>query len=127
MAEAYTGDYAAIRSAAESTFRDKCKIGTATRASGYEPNALTWTYGSEIACGFDAAKSTEVSDGSAATMTDAVCRIGLSNTITGHNRIQVTERNTTDVTEYYAIIGEPRRGLSCWVLNLKRLTGNSAI
>ena len=99
MAEAYTGDYAAIRSAAESTFRDKCKIGTATRASGYEPNALTWTYGSEIACGFDAAKSTEVSDGSAATLADAVMRLDKQHR-QQPQRIQVTERNTTDVTEY---------------------------
>lgn len=126
MTEAYTGDYADIRSAAEATFRDKCKIGTSTLSAGTDPDARTWAWGSEIACGFDAAKSREVSDGTGATLTDAVCRLGLANTIAGHNRIQVTERNGADVAEYYAIIGEPRRGLSCWVLNLKRLTGNSA-
>jgi len=127
MTEAYTGDYADLRAAAEATFRDKCKIGSSTLSSGYDPDARTWAWGTEIACGFDAGKSMEVSDGSAATLTDAVCRIGLTNTITGHNRIQVTERNGADVTEYYAVIGEPRRGLSCWVLNLKRLVGASAV
>ena len=126
MAVLDTAETTALRADTEATFGDKCKIGTATLTAGYDPTKKTWTYGSEIACGFDAEKSREVSDGSQATITDAVCRIGLDNLIGGTDRIQITERNGTDVTEYYAIIGEPRRGVSCWVLNLKRLVGNSA-
>lgn len=119
-------EYTHWRADAEETFRDKCKIGTRALASGYDPDATTWTYGTEIACGFDAHKPREVSDGSAATISDVTCRIGLGNTISGHDRIQVTERDGTDVSEYYAVIGTPQRGISCFVLNLRRLTGNSA-
>ena len=119
-------EYADLRADAVDTFRDRCKIGSSAISAGYDPTNVVWAYGTEKACGFDATKSKEVSDGSQATITDAVLRIGLDNLVSGLDRIQVTLRDGATVSEYYAIIGEPRRGISCFVLNLKRLTGNSA-
>ena len=118
-------EYDDLRADTEDTFCDLCRIGSSAISAGYDPTNVVWAYGTEKSCGFDAGKSREVSDGSQATITDAVLRIGLDNLVSGLDRIQVTQRDGEAVTEYYAIIGEPRRGISCFVLNLKRLTGNS--
>lgn len=118
-------EYDAWRDDAADTMRDKCKIGTKTLTSSYDPTDITWTYGAEIDCGFNSKMSRESYDGSAATVTDARCRIGLDNLIGGHDRIHLTQRDGDTVSEYYSIIGEPRRGISAYVLHLKRLVGNS--
>jgi len=118
-------EYDAWRDDASDTMRDMCKIGTMTQIAGHDPTAMTWSYGPEIACGFNSTMSRETYDGSAATVTDARCRIGLDNLIGGHDRIHLTQRDGDTVSEYYSIIGEPRRGISAYVLHLKRLVGNS--
>lgn len=121
-------EIALLRSEAEASMRDKCRIGTATRAAGNNPTKETWTYAvTEIACGFDASKSREVQDGSRATLTDAVVRLPIATVITGKNRVRVTERNGTDVSEDYAVVGEPRRGLTSLVVGLRRITGGSTL
>ena len=108
------------------TFHDLCRIGSGAIIGGYDPSAKTWIYGAEIACGFNASKSREVNNGSQATLTDAELRVGLDNLISGTDRILLTGRHGETVTEYYEIVGAPRRGISCFVLNLKRIAGDGA-
>ena len=120
-------EIALLRAEAEASMRDKCKIGAGTLAAGNNPTKLTWAYGSEIACGFDASKSREMQDGSQTTLTDAMLRLPIATVIIGQNRVQITERNGTDVSEYYAVTGAARRGLTSLVIGLSRITGGSSL
>lgn len=120
-------EIALLRAEAESAMQDKCKIGTSTIATGNNPTKLTWNYGAEIICGFDVSLSREMQDGAQVTLTDAVVRLPITTAVTGKSRIQITERNGTDVSETYAVIGEPRRGMTSLVAGLKRVTGGSVL
>lgn len=123
-----THEIALLREEAEASMRDKCRIGTAAVAEGNNPTDESWSYSdTEIACGFDASRSKEVHDGSQATLTDAVLRLPIASVITGKNRVRVTERNGEDVSEDYAVIGEPRRGLTALVVGLRRVVGGSTL
>ena len=127
--ELSTTELACITAGAEDSMRDECTIGTRSISGTGPSRPASYAYGSAIACGFDASKSKEVADGSQATLTDAVIRIPLTTVVTGVDRVQVTKRDLTALAspEFYAILGEPRRGISALVLNCKRIVGNSTL
>jgi hypothetical protein len=77
--------------------------------------------GSAIECGFNATARKEVMDGAQVAITDAQLRLPIGTTITNLDRLRITHRHgvalTTPLT--FAIIGEPRRGSSGLLLNLR--------
>ena len=81
------------------------------------------------ACGFDAAANKEVMDGAQVAVTDARLRLPLSlaETLDNLDRITVTHWFDVEVDEpkTYEIIGEPERGPSGLVLNLRLVTDGS--
>lgn len=117
-----------LRDFALEIMRDECKIGTPSVPSDGEPTDISWTWSAALPCGFDASASKEVFDGSQATITDAVVRMALSNTIAPEMRIQITKRHgITIAPEIYVVIGEPRRGISAQQVYLRRITGTSVL
>jgi hypothetical protein len=121
------GDIVRLKAEAQGMFRDKCKVGVATFADTHDPTALTWTYGTEISCGFDAMPSSETVDGAEATITDAVVRVPVGTAVNADDRIKVTTRNFSALTtaEVYAVVGAPRVGIAATVCKVKRITGES--
>lgn len=122
-------ELAGFQSTAEGSFFDSCKLGTATAASfGSDPGSASYSYGDEIACGFAYGGQNEVKDGSQAPIYDATLRLPIDTTIANIDRVQVTQRHGVAITpEYYTIEGKPSRGPSAIVLNLKLITGVSAL
>ncbi len=117
-----------MRDAAVHCMLDKCQLGTPTLEGSGDPTAVTWTWSNDVECGFDASASREVADGSQASMTDAVLRLPLNVTVRSDMRVRMTYRSGLPVLpEYYAVLGEPRRGLSAQQVYLRRLTGESVL
>lgn len=126
MSEAFTGEYADLRAASVATFRDKCKIGVRAESSTNDPSEVTFTYGSEIACGLHVTTRGEVTaDGSQATITNALLRLPWGTSINTSDRIWITEQGDTDVSVYYAVDGAPYQSLANVTVRLKRITGSS--
>jgi hypothetical protein len=126
MSEAFTGEYADMRTASQATFRDKCKIGVRSASSTVDPSDVTFAYGSEIACGLSVTTRGEIAgDGSQATITNALLRLPWGTTINTSDRIQITEQGGTDVSVYYAVDGAPYQSLINTTVRLKRITGSS--
>jgi hypothetical protein len=126
MSEAFTGEYASMRAASAATFRDKCKIGVRAASTTTDPSDVTFTYGSEIACGLHVTTRGEVTgDGSQATITNALLRLPWGTSINVSDRIWITEQGDTDVSIYYAVDGAPYQSLINTVVRLKRITGSS--
>lgn len=123
-----TSELAELRAAAEDSMLDTCKVGTYSAGSQTGPDiaAPSYSYGSAIACGFDAGASDETDDGGQVTMTDAVIRLPIATTVNGTDRIQLTHRHgeALGTAEYYRILGEPRRGVSALVCQVKRIVGS---
>lgn len=124
-------DYTRLKSTAESSFFDTCKIGTITADTwgGADTNADAATYGSAVACGFAYAPKGEADNGSAAADFDAVLRLPVGTTVASKDRIQMTHRCNValDAAEYYEVVGKPALGQSALVLEIKLLTGNSTL
>jgi hypothetical protein len=117
-----------MREAAEATMIDAGKIGVRAAPTGGEPSGGAWTYGETINLGVKDSEASEVVDGSHATISDATIRVPLSvTTLAPEGRIQVTNRHLSDLASpvYYAIQGEPRRGITSWTVSAKKVTGES--
>lgn len=123
-----TADLTEMRADVADSLLDECVIGTAGTQSGVEPTNGTYSYsGSAVACGFSVAPSGEGSgDAPQVSLTDAKLRLPLTATVGNDSRIKLTSRHGTAVTEYYAVMGEPKRGHTLFVCELRRLTGGNA-
>ena len=127
-------DYAGLRTTAESTFLDTCRIGTTPTAASDMWNLANTVpadplYADAISCGFKPTNAGEVRDGSQAPLHDATLRLPVDTDIKTVDYIELTHRHGTalDPLEYYAVIGKPELGPSALVLRLKFITGNSAL
>ncbi|MCC6490678.1 MAG: hypothetical protein IT364_24545 [Candidatus Hydrogenedentes bacterium] len=122
-----------MRSTAVATFFDRCRVGTwagAKKATGPEPeDPAEYSYGNALSCGFDAGSSDESDDGPQSTLTSATIRFPLGTVIAGQDRIMLTQRTgeALAIPEYYAVIGEPRRGQTALVCNVERLTDERSV
>ena len=76
------------------------------------------------ACGYNGQARREVMDGAQVVITDAVARLPIETTLERRSRIRVTHRFGVALSTEpeYEIIGEPRRGPSGLVLNLRSVT-----
>jgi hypothetical protein len=123
-------EFERMRVTAAESFFDACKLGSATAANwGDDPGVDTFSYANEIACGFKYEPKGEIKDGSHAPLFDAVLRLPVDTDVTNVDRVQMTGRHgeALDPVEYYAVEGKPSRGPSALVLNLKLITGASAL
>ena len=124
-------ELARMQATQESAMQDECQILSYAEAGkdkyGY-PNA-EWPAGLVSQCGFDPTASKEVMDKTEVAITDARLRLPLSlyGSIDNRDRVRITERFGKVLAEQtvYEIIGEPERGPSGLVLNLKLVTDGS--
>lgn len=125
----FEGEYESLRTAATEVMRDTCKIGVRSASTTDDPNTVTYSYGSTIACGLDVSTKGEITDdGSQATLTDALLRLPWGTTITSSDRVQiVTQAGETLTDSYYAVDGEPYQCLINLRVRLKKLTGASVL
>jgi len=117
-------DLAGMQAVAEASMMDACKVLAYSTSSTdrYGNPAPTYTPGSEIACGFEPS-SEEVHDSGQVAMTDGVLRLPIDTSIDRRDRIQVTTRYGVAVTAVtYEILGNPERGPSALVLQLREAT-----
>jgi hypothetical protein len=126
------GEIAALKAQATALFRDTGKIGTASTPMGADPTAVTWTWGSTIGMGVggsDVARASEAVDGSGASIKYDTIRLPLTSTVTSENRLQVISRDGATLTapEYYRVVGDPTRGLTCLVARVKLINGGDAL
>lgn len=117
----------------ERHFCDTLQIGTSSGGTanswGNTPDSTTWTYDSvnTVACFVDAATRGEAQDGGNITLTDAVIYVPSGTAVTELQRVKVTHRYRAALStaEVYAVIGAPKNGRNCLVLNCKRVIGES--
>lgn len=123
------GEIADLQAQASALFRDTGQVGTASTATGADPTDISWTYGSTIAMGVDTSRPSEAVDGSGASLTDGTIRLPISTTISTVNRLKVISRDGATLTapEYYRVVGDPTRGLTCLVARVKLINGGDAL
>ena len=115
----------------EGAMQDTCQILTYDPSStdDYGMPVEVWTLGDVVACGFDPSAREEINFGTEVAMTDAVLRLPIDTDITNHDRIKMLRRYDDDLEETdqekYEILGNPERGPSGLVLNLRRITDGS--
>jgi len=129
MTEAFTGEYADLRAAAQAAMRDTCQIGTRSTPTGNDPGAVTWTYATAIPCGLSVMTRGETVDGAQATLTDAVLRLPWGTAITSSNRVKLSTQAgvTLSPAPVYAVQGEPYQHVSNVQVRLARVTGESVL
>lgn len=129
MAEAYTGDYTALRAAATACMRDTCQIGVQAYVSGDDPGNVTYTYSTAIPCGLKATTQGELADGSQATLTTAELRVPWGTSIKSGDRVKMTTQAGVSLTTklLYAVDGEPYQTLAAVRCKLKRITEDSVL
>lgn len=114
----------ALRTTHVAHYGDHCKIGTqGTTQSSTGHLTETFTYGTEIECGFKPAggKEREAPNGTVLRI-DAVLRLPIGTEVHETDRIEITKRNGEAVTgEIYQATGEPRRGVTGLQLDLVKV------
>ena len=123
-----TAELASMQGTQEAHMMDSCTIDVYTNAGTDtfgNPNP-SWVAGSPIFCGFQATKTDEALDESNVPTIDATVRLPIGTSINPKNRITITKRHGVTVTaRHYEIVGEPKRGPSGLVLELKAVTDGS--
>ena len=78
-------------------------------------------------CGFDPGAGKEVMDGAQVVVTDARLRLSLGTAVDPRDRIRITHRfgEALATPPTFEILGEPERGPSGMVLNLRLVTDGS--
>jgi len=107
---------------------DACTIDAYTDggADDYGNPNPTWVSGSEIACGLHMLDVAEVLDASNVPTVDAKLRLPIATSIDPRDRITITKRFGVAITaEKYIIVGQPKRGPSGLVLELKAVVDGS--
>ena len=123
------GEIADLQAQASALFRDTGAVGTASTATGADPTDIVWTWGSTLGMGVDTSRPSEAVDGSGASLTDGTIRLPLTATVSTTNRLKVISRDGATLTapEYYRVVGDPTRGLTCLVARVKLINGGDAL
>ena len=115
----------AMKAAQEAHMMDRCKIlaWSVGSADAFGRKSATYTAGSEIACGFNFANRTvEVQGESDVVLIDGHVRLPSGTTVSSKDRIRITKRFGSAVTNVdYEIIGEPRLGPSGLRLDIRKV------
>ena len=113
-----------MRAAAAASMLDGCKLGTVTvdTTSTYADETVTW--GNPIACGFRATTSSETRNGSQSSTGEAELRLPFGTSVTGYDRVQITSRGGTTLSEpaAFRVVGAPRIGITVTLLRLQALS-----
>jgi hypothetical protein len=120
--------YDCMRATAEATFFDTCRIGAVPVHTwgGPDTGQSVPVFGDALACGFQPMNKGEVQDGSQAPNFDAKLRLSLDIDVSRVDRVELTARHGSAIEpQLYSVEGDPERGPSAQVLNLKRITGKS--
>jgi hypothetical protein len=120
-------ELAAMQAAQARAMMDACRLLTPTKTTGdFGQHGATYTEGSELACGFEAA--TAQRGGTLAgveVMLNARMRVDLVNgaSMTPDTLVKLTQRlNTALATaEYYRVVGWPRQGPTAFVVEMERI------
>jgi len=123
------GEIADLQAQASALFRDTGQVGTASTPAGADPTDVSWTWGSTLGMGVDTSRPSEAVDGSGASLTDGTIRLPLTATVSTTNRLKVISRDGATLTapEYYRVVGDPTRGLTCLVARVKLINGGDAL
>jgi hypothetical protein len=123
------GEIADMKAQAVALFRDTGQIGTPTTPASADPTDVTWTWSSTLGMGVDTSRPSEAVDGSGASLTDGTIRLPLTVTLSTVNRLKVISRDGATLTapEYYRVVGDPTRGLTCLVARVKLINGGDAL
>lgn len=123
------GELARLQDTQESAMLDRCTllIYQTGAHDAYGMPTPVYNIGASLACGYDATARKEVSvpsgaaGGTQVAITDAVLRLPVSATVGNKDRVKITHRlgELLSVQPVYELIGEPRRGPSGLVLNLR--------
>src|SRR5690606_35182941 len=112
-----------MRDTQETHMMDTCVLLTRTTDTLDEYNrpAVSYAESNPVPCGFDPTAAKEVMDNAQVAVTDARLRLPLSADVTGLDRVRVTHRfgEALDTPVVFDVIGEPERGPSGLVLNLR--------
>ena len=120
------GEMADLQLTQDGAMMDTCVIVIWSQgaADTYGKPKNVYTPGDQLACGFNATARREVMDGAQVAITDAQMRLPIGTEIGHLDQVQVTHRHgvrlSTPLT--FAILGEPRRGASGLLLNLRSVT-----
>jgi hypothetical protein len=119
-----TAELSGMQAAQEEAMQDTCVLLTWFSGSqnAFGEQVETWTPGDPLACGYNPQGGREVAGADAAPiLTDATVRLPISTEVDRKDRLQITHRFGVAITpETFEIIGEPRRGPSGLLLDLRR-------
>jgi hypothetical protein len=118
-----------MRAAQEAVMMDACvrlAYGAPTTDTYNLPESQ-YTPQSPIACGFDPTASKEVMSEGQVVVTDGQMRLPVGTTVDSRDRFQVTHRHGEALASppTFELIGDPERGPSGLVLNLRLVTDGS--
>lgn len=103
---------------------DTCKIGVASTSTDGPYTVQSYTWGSEIACGFNPNPGGESADGAESGVNVAEIRLPHGTTVTSTSRVRITHRSGAAVTEQdWAVDGDPHVGPTGIVVALKAIHG----
>ncbi|HHY54109.1 MAG TPA: hypothetical protein GYA08_01605 [Chloroflexi bacterium] len=120
-------ELASMQSTQAAAMMDACKLLAPMAVDGdFGQESISYTAGSEIPCGFE--PGTAARGGSVAGLVvelSARLRLRLSDgaAVTPDHRIEVTKRlgTTLSPTEVYQVVGWPKRGATCFVVEVRRV------
>lgn len=120
-----TEEFTRMRDTQGDAMGDTCQIGVLTETTTNGHTAESYSYGTGIACGFDARQDGESTDGTQTGITSATLRLPLSTAVLDTSRIRVTHRNGAALAtaEDYSVMGDPRRGPTCLTVDVRRVHG----
>ena len=119
-------ELAAIQQTQNDYMPDTCQIltrGTSGTDARGKP-IQTWTAGADGPCGFGPISSRDVMAGTQVPLAEARLRLPLTATFTNLDRIRITKRYDAalSASEDFEIVGPAKRGPSCFLVLLKRVT-----
>lgn len=128
-----TDELAWMQAAQEDGMMDTCVVLSyadgATDAYGMP--VRTWVESDEMACGYDGRRHTQQgvpagTPGAQVELTDGRIRLPIDTVISVLDRIRVTHRFGVELSEAieYEVIGEPRRGPSGLLVDVRRVTSD---
>jgi hypothetical protein len=108
---------------ASESFNGKCKVLTPTVSTDSLGDIInTWTTGIEVACGLQFIGGKEVKGEMTVLPFDAKLRLPFNTVVESNCKILMTEYLLSPYAETFEIVSEPRYGVSCITLDLKKVS-----
>ena len=108
---------------ASESFNGKCKVLTPTVSTNSLGDIInTWVEGIEVACGLQFLGGKETKGEITVLPFDATLRLPFNTEINSNCKIQMTEYLSSPYAEIFEVVSEPRYGVSCITLDLKKVS-----